>query len=50
MEKALKIYKKFLEKGQIETNEMPHEETLYVMRMLDTLRREWEVYFPADDF
>lgn len=39
-----------LEKGQIETNEMPHEETLYVMRMLDTLRRKWEVYFPADDF
>ena len=46
----IKEVQALLEKGQIETNEMPHEETLYVMRMLDTLRREWEVYFPADDF
>ena len=39
-----------LEEGRIETEEMPHEETLYVMRMLDAFRHEWGIRFPEDDF
>ena len=39
-----------LEEGRIETKEMPHEETLYVMRMLDSFRREWGIHFPGDNF
>lgn len=38
-----------LEKGAIETPEMPHAETLYIMHLLDDLRKEWGVYFPGDE-
>lgn len=39
-----------IQEGRIEPEEMPHAETLYVMQMLDNLRREWGVRYPDDDF
>ena len=38
-----------IRQGKIETPDMPHAETLRVMRLLDDLRYEWGVHFPADD-
>ena len=38
-----------LEQGKLECNDMPHQETLYVMRMLDNLRQKWGVRFPMDN-
>lgn len=35
--------------GRIETEDMPHAETLRVMHMLDDLRSEWGVRYPMDD-
>lgn len=40
---------KAIRNGLIEPEEMPHEKTLMVMRMLDGLRSKWGVRFPADD-
>ena len=28
---------------------MPHEETLYVMQLMDMLRRKWDVRYPMDE-
>lgn len=38
-----------LEHGRLECDDMPHVETLRVMEMLDSLRREWGVRYPMDD-
>ena len=38
-----------IRQGKIETPYMPHSETLRVMRLLDDLRYEWGIRFPADD-
>lgn len=38
-----------LRKGKLECAAMPHAETLAVMQLLDQLRREWGVVFPADN-
>ena len=35
--------------GLMEPREMPHEETLYVMRLMDDLRRKWGVRYPMDE-
>ena len=35
--------------GLLEPREMPLEETLYVMQLMDGLRREWGVRYPMDD-
>ncbi len=35
--------KKALEKGLLECPEMPHKETLRVMRLMDSLRRLWQI-------
>lgn len=37
-----------LEKGRIETEDMPHAETIRVMHLLDGLRRTWGIHFPDD--
>ena len=37
-----------IEKGEIETPEMPHEETLRMMRQMDALRESWGVTFPFE--
>lgn len=38
-----------ISKGKIEPDEMPHEEILRVMRMLDELKKTWGVRFPMDE-
>ncbi|MBO4821916.1 MAG: Gfo/Idh/MocA family oxidoreductase [Prevotella sp.] len=35
--------------GLLEPREMPLEETLYVMQLMDDLRRKWGVHYPMDD-
>ena len=35
--------------GLKEPLEMPHEETLFIMRMMDDLRQRWGVHYPMDD-
>lgn len=34
--------------GLLEPCEMPHEETLYIMQLMDTLRQKWGVRYPMD--
>ena len=36
--------------GSLECTDMPHIETLRMMRLMDYFRMEWGVRFPADDF
>lgn len=38
-----------IRQGTIEPASMPHAETLRVMRMLDSLRKEWGIRFPMDE-
>lgn len=38
-----------LRNGWLESPYMPHAETLRIMRMMDDLRREWGVHYPADE-
>mgnify|MGYP003290076570 FL=1 len=40
--------KRCLEAGLTESPMMPHEETLSIMRQMDTLRKEWGVVYPMD--
>lgn len=35
--------------GLLEPREMPHEETLYIMQLMDSLRRKWGVCYPMDE-
>ncbi len=35
--------------GLQEPLEMPHEETLYIMQLMDMLRKKWGVHYPMDD-
>jgi predicted dehydrogenase len=37
-----------LRNGLLEPVEMPHEETLYIMELMDELRRKWGVRYPMD--
>ena len=37
-----------LHEGLLEPREMPHEETLYIMQIMDDLRRKWGVCYPMD--
>ena len=41
--------KQALEEGLIEPPQMPLEETLYIMKMMDELRFKWGVHYPMDD-
>ena len=34
--------------GLLEPREMPHAETLYIMELMDSLRRKWDVRYPMD--
>lgn len=38
-----------LKEGLLEPREMPHEETLYIMQLMDGLRQKWGVRYPMDD-
>ncbi len=35
--------------GLMEPREMPHTETLYIMKLMDNLRRKWGVRYPMDE-
>ena len=35
--------------GRLEPEEMPHDETLYIMQLMDDLRRQWGVRYPMDE-
>jgi len=35
--------------GLLEPLEMPHAETLYIMELMDGLRRKWDVRYPMDE-
>jgi predicted dehydrogenase len=35
--------------GLLEPREMPHEETLYIMLLMDGLRQKWGVHYPMDE-
>lgn len=37
-----------LEKGELECPQMPHETTLRVMKLLDGIRRSWNMTFPCE--
>ena len=39
---------KAIRAGGTECTQMPHSETLFVMELLDRLRREWGVKYPED--
>ena len=41
--------KEALERGWTETPYMPLDETLYIMQLMDGLRREWDVRYPMDE-
>ena len=40
--------RKALQDGLLEPLEMPHAETLYIMQLMDGLRRKWGVRYPMD--
>lgn len=40
--------KEAMEKGLVEAPEMPHSETLFLMELMDSLRKEWGVRYPMD--
>jgi predicted dehydrogenase len=35
--------------GRLEPREMPLDETLYIMQLMDSLRKKWGVHYPMDD-
>ena len=37
-----------LEQGQIECPEIPHEETLRIIRMMDSIRTQWGICYPCE--
>lgn len=38
-----------LDKGALECPQMPHAETIRVMKMMDSLRREWGIRYPFEE-
>lgn len=41
--------KKALEKGELECSQMPHEEIIRIMEVMDGLRKSWGVKFPGEE-
>lgn len=39
-----------IQSGQLECPQMPHAETLEIMRQMDTLRQKWGVCYPFDEW
>ena len=42
------VCREALIEGLLEPREMPHEETLYIMQLMDDLRMKWGVHYPMD--
>lgn len=40
--------KQALENGWLESPYMPHQETLDIMKVMDSLRQKWGVVYPMD--
>lgn len=40
--------RKALKEGLLEPREMPHAEVLYIMQLMDGLRKKWDVRYPMD--
>lgn len=40
---------KAIQEGKTECEQMPHEETMRVMELMDGLRKEWGVHYPWDE-
>lgn len=40
--------KEALEKGWTECPDMPHEETLELMRQMDSVRKQWGLRYPQE--
>ncbi len=38
-----------INEGKLECEEMPHQETIRVMEIMDTLRKEWGVIYPGEE-
>jgi len=47
-EYQIRACKKAIENGEIECGEMPHEEIIRVMEIMDGLREKWEVKYPFE--
>ncbi len=41
--------KKAIEEGNIECNEMPHDEIIKMMEIMDGLRKEWGIVYPMEE-
>lgn len=41
--------KRCIENGLIESPMMPHEESISIMKQMDSLRMEWNVRYPMDE-
>ena len=39
---------KAIKEGKIECEEMPHEETLWIMRLMDRIRKQWNMVYPFE--
>ena len=37
-----------IKEGKIECEEMPHEETLWIMRLMDRIRKDWNMVYPFE--
>ncbi len=37
-----------IRRNAVECPEMPHEETLFIMRLMDALRHNWGVWYPFE--
>lgn len=40
---------KAIQAGKLECEEMPHQETIRVMEIMDALRKEWGVHYPGEE-
>ncbi len=40
--------KKALEEGKLECEDMPHDETIRIMELMDELRKQWNIKFPFE--
>ena len=43
-----KIIKKAIEEGRSECPEMPHRESIRMMELMDTIRKEWGLRYPME--
>lgn len=39
---------KAIQEGKLECDEMPHSETIRVMKIMDSLRKEWGIVYPCE--